>query len=294
MIRIFAYSRTLEQRLLPEDHSKQLFISACGYQHFMTKDYSIKRPDGRNDYQLLYIYKGYGNFFLNGQWQSMPAGSIILYHPFEPQIYNYYAWETPEIYWIHFVGTESLSLIEQYQIHNCFIGKNRSLKQLFDEIILELQLHKPMFHEIAVSDFHKILAITNRLMQAQYQPQTNNDQIDQLLVQLNKHYMESWDVQRMADYCHLSTDYFSHQFKKVTGKSPIQFLNYLRVEQSKEMLLTENLTVSEVAELVGYKDPLYFSRIFKKLTGTSPKVFHGNQLNPPKRHDEAFITSQPL
>ena len=81
----------------------------------------------------------------------------------------------------------------------------------------------------------------------------------------------------MAQYCHLSSDYFLHQFKENTGSSPIQFLYNLRIEKAKELLLTEGLTVSEVAALVGYNNPLYFSRIFKKATGVSPKRFHGNR-----------------
>ena len=47
--------------------------------------------------------------------------------------------------------------------------------------------------------------------------------------------------------------------------------------RSKELLLAEHLSVSEVAEVVGYKDPLYFSKVFKKATGMSPKQFHGNR-----------------
>lgn len=288
MIRTFAYTRTYEQKILSEDYSKDLFISACGYQHFMTKDYSIKRPNGRDDYQLLYLYSGTGDFYLNGAWQTMPAGSIILYRPHEPQIHNYYAQENPEIYWIHFVGADSSSFIEEYQIQNTCIGKHRTLKHLFDEIIIELQLHKPMFHQIAVSDFQKLLALVNRFMQAQEQTASGNDQIDHLLVRLNKHYMEPWDIKKMADFCHLSTDYFSHQFKQATGSSPISFLNHLRIEHAKEMLLTENLTVSEISELVGYHDPLYFSRIFKKISGISPKMYHGEQVYHQQHNDESY------
>lgn len=276
MIRVASHSRSPERLVLPEDNLKRIFISSCGYQHFMTKDFSIKRPDGRADYQLLYIYNGFGDFFIDGKWKKIEAGSIVLYHPFEPQIYHYYSGNDSEIYWLHFTGVESISMLHQYQIQNGFVGKDRSIKQLFEEIIFELQLHKPMFQEIAVANFCKILAIMNRRMQSSYEPQLNSDIINKLLARLNKHYMEAWDVSMMANFCHFSPDYFSHQFKKATGVSPIQFLNRLRIEQAKEMLLTGNLTVAEVSELVGYKDPLYFSRIFKKITGFSPKMFHGN------------------
>ena len=96
--------------------------------------------------------------------------------------------------------------------------------------------------------------------------------------------MEPWDISAMSRFCNLSTDYFSHQFKTLTGYAPVQYLNRLRIEKAKELLLTEDLSVSEVAALVGYKDPLYFSKAFKKATGSSPKMFHGNRL----QFDETF------
>lgn len=278
MIRVAGHARDTGSAVYLEDTEKPLFVNCCGYQHFMTKDFSIQRPSGRLDYQLLYIYKGCGHFFLEGNWQMIPAGNIVLYRPSEPQIYTYYAQDTPQIYWLHFVGTEIPSLLDTYQIENCFIGKNRLLKQLFDGIILEFQLRKPFFQDIAQSDFYKLLPLIHRLHLSQSSPTEGSDSIDQLIINLNKHYMDAWAINSMARFCNLSPDYFSHQFKNCTGYSPVQYLNRLRIEKAKEMLLTESLSVSEVAALVGYKDPLYFSKAFKKATGSSPKMFHGNRL----------------
>ena len=277
MIRVAGHTRSTGSRVFPEDAARELFVNCCGYQHFMTKDFSIQRPGGRPDYQILYVSKGCGHYCLGGQWTVMPAGSIILYCPLEPQIYQYFARESPEIYWIHFLGTQSDGLLERYGIRSGFVGQHQHLKQLFDEIILECQLRKPCFQEVVTADFHKLLALLHRHSLTLHTSREGVTLIEKLIARLNRHYMESWNVQDMADYCHLSADYFSHRFKEFTGVSPIQFLNNLRIERAKELLLAEHLSVSEVAEVVGYKDPLYFSKVFKKATGMSPKQFHGNR-----------------
>lgn len=277
MLRVAGHARNTGSQVFQEDTSRDLFVNCCGYQHFMTRDFSIQRSNGRLDYQILYVYKGCGHYFIDQQWVVMPAGSIILYRPLEPQIYHYFANDDPEIYWIHFLGTQSDALLEEYDIRNGSIGQHQTLKQLFDEIILECQLRKPRFQEIAIADFHKLLALINRLSLSLSTSQEGITLMEKLISKLNRHYMEFWNVQMMADYCHLSTDYFSHRFKQTTGVSPVQFLNNLRIERAKELLLAEHLSVSEVAELVGYKDPLYFSKAFKKATGMSPTQFHGNR-----------------
>ena len=97
MIRVAGHSRSTGSRVYPEDHAQPLFVGSCGYQHFMTRDFSIQRATGRSDYQLLYIYKGCGHFLLEGSWRVIPAGSLVLYRPHDPQIYTYYAKDNPEV-----------------------------------------------------------------------------------------------------------------------------------------------------------------------------------------------------
>lgn len=62
----------------------------------------------------------------------------------------------------------------------------------------------------------------------------------------------------------------SKLFKKETGKTFTDYLNFIRIEASKE-LLRKNLPIADIALLVGYNDQSYFSKIFRKIQGTSPK-----------------------
>ena len=74
-------------------------------------------------------------------------------------------------------------------------------------------------------------------------------------------------------------DYFRRVFKKHTSMSPLSYLNHLRMEHAKELLLWENfLSVKDVAERCGFKDSLYFSTCFKRQVGLSPLAFRKKHL----------------
>ena len=82
-----------------------------------------------------------------------------------------------------------------------------------------------------------------------------------------------FDLARIYDDIPLSKVYFASLFKKVTGMSPLEYLNSMRVENAKTLLLSRsvsNSTISEIAEFSGFEDAAYFSRFFKKCTGLSP------------------------
>lgn len=81
----------------------------------------------------------------------------------------------------------------------------------------------------------------------------------------------------------ISKSYFSHTFRKRMGVSPVQYLNTQRIEKAKEFLLSNSMSISTIARLVGFDDPLYFSRVFKKHTGIAPQMFYqkvGNANTP--------------
>ena len=124
-----------------------LIVNCCGKQVFQTQDYFCNRKNGRLDYQIIYIHRGSGHFYLNNEWITLSAGNIVLYRPGIPQYYSYYAKEKPEIYWIHFTGNECENILKQYDIKNCYIGERLYLKLLFQDIITELQRISPAADE---------------------------------------------------------------------------------------------------------------------------------------------------
>lgn len=277
MLHVSGHLRKVRREDGYEDLSAPLVINCCGFEKFFSRDYIRQRPRGRVDYQLLYVYKGNGSYKIRRDFAPRPAGSVILYRPGEPQFYSYFHRDNPEIYWIHFTGNECQGILVRYGIDTCYVGESLQIKQIFEEIIRELQLKKDYYQSVAEHDFLKLLALIGR-MKKQGGKTQSYPVIDELILALNQRYMESWSLKAMAEFCCLSPDYFSHVFKQAAGAPPIQYLNRLRVEKARELLIFEGISVSAAAFLTGFRDPLYFSRVFKRFTGISPEGCRKNKV----------------
>ncbi|MFD0714200.1 helix-turn-helix domain-containing protein [Paenibacillus sp. GCM10027626] len=87
---------------------------------------------------------------------------------------------------------------------------------------------------------------------------------------IKEHYMERLTPEEISKKFGMSPSYFRMQIKSYTGYSFVGYINYLRVEKAKELLLQPNLKVYEIAREVGYETLQYFNRVFKKTLQMSP------------------------
>lgn len=90
---------------------------------------------------------------------------------------------------------------------------------------------------------------------------------------VRKNLRETLTVAAVAGMVYMSDNYFSHLFKKETGLSFIDFVNQERIEKAKELLLTTDDKIYDIAEQVGISSANYFGILFKRLTGMSPNEF---------------------
>ncbi|MDW7650661.1 MAG: helix-turn-helix domain-containing protein [Bacillota bacterium] len=105
------------------------------------------------------------------------------------------------------------------------------------------------------------------------QVQNTKNSLSNVIAYISNHYDKELTREKLAGIAGLSPGYFSYVFKQETGKSPICFVNEIRMEKAKELLVATNDPLKGIAESVGYKDEFYFSRIFKKTVGIPPTVY---------------------
>ncbi len=87
---------------------------------------------------------------------------------------------------------------------------------------------------------------------------------------LKKNYHTEINLSDLAQRFNLNVRSFNRRFRAAAGKTPMQYLQEVRIGQAQELLKKSNLTVSEIAFSVGYQDVSYFSGLFRRLNSVTP------------------------
>ncbi len=101
----------------------------------------------------------------------------------------------------------------------------------------------------------------------------NRDLMKKAVSYISQHYSEPLTLNIVANQVHLNASYFSTLFKKEMGMSFKEYLNQVRIEESKRLLANSSFSIIDIAVSVGFEDQSYFSKVFKKYTGITPKQF---------------------
>ncbi len=88
--------------------------------------------------------------------------------------------------------------------------------------------------------------------------------IASILTYIQENFTKNITVSDIANECNWDRRKLSYVFEKRMGVSPHVYLTHLRIQKSKMLLRSPDLSIKEIAKRVGYTDYFYFSRVFKK------------------------------
>lgn len=95
-------------------------------------------------------------------------------------------------------------------------------------------------------------------------------QIKQVLRYIEYHYAETISLDDLAFIAGMNPKYFCRFFRQITQRTPIDYLNYYRIECAREQLATSATSITEIALSCGFNDISYFIKSFKKHMGVTP------------------------
>lgn len=107
--------------------------------------------------------------------------------------------------------------------------------------------------------------------------------VDEVASYISSHYEEPLSLESLSEQFFVSKCYLSRIFKEATGFTVTEYLNMCRIKQARHLLISTDLSITEVAGAVGYDTITYFERVFKSCTLITPLKYrkrYENKLQP--------------
>lgn len=275
MFQLTGYLSEPSEEIVSSD--EDFLVTGCGhYKLLQQPSYHTVRPEGRADYQLLYVIGGVGEFFLETGLFKAGEGEGVLYRPGVAQDYNYHLSDGTDIYWMHFTGRRVEEILKSAGMAGeTFHVRPRAVyPELFDSIIRELQLKRPGFSAICAGKGMELLSRIGRC--SREEAGGPESRVEEILAYFHENFQKEIEVRQCARQFSISESWLIRCFRERTGMTPQRYLTGIRLNQAKELLASSSLNIGEIAGVVGYENALYFSRIFRKYVGASPREFREN------------------
>lgn len=241
-------------------------------------------PGIRDDYHLHFVLSGEGTLEINGTSYQLKRGHIFIIPPYVKTFYYANPKNPWQYTWISFSGTKATYYLEKagltvetpvrktYVKPEEFLSLIEKLLDHHEPVVANELLRTSLMYEILallITSQNQNLNEQNKPIPYDYSP---NVYVEHAVDYIHYNYNRI-RVNDIANYIGITRSYLTHIFKKQLQVSPQKYLLTYRLEQSCRLLRSTNLSIQEIAEQVGYENPLTFSKIFKNTYGYSPRNY---------------------
>ena len=225
------------------------------------------------DYQILYITKGKGIFEseVSGV-RKVKAGDVFVlfpnvWHRFKPDEHT--GWDE---YWVECNGDviKKMQLNQYLQPENpvLAIGIDNAIVGSYLKIINLVKEEKPGFQYILSGVVLQLLG--QLIATVKYQPfigKALEEKIQLAKLKMLESIGKPMSQEAIADAIGLGYSLYRKKFKEYTGISPDQYSIQLRIKEAKDLLITTDMSIKEIAYALSFNNVDYFFRLFKQKTG---------------------------
>ncbi|WP_339293326.1 AraC family transcriptional regulator [Paenibacillus sp. FSL W8-0187] len=270
---------------------------------FVTAGHAVWKPGDRHFartfgvYDLLLVTKGTLYMTEEQTEYEVCAGKLLVLEAGLRHFGHRACLEHTEIYWVHFIHGHPASYISQEDIPWSALLSKGTVEDV--EPSTQQRMYLPKFASVEVqtvepmlrglNDIHNRLNGENALklhlllaelfaaLQADCARMTEPEPSIRLAqaaaAYLNEHWREPFERAALEEKLHFQASYIARCMKKHIGKTPLQYVLHLRLEEAKKLLGGTVLGISEIAERVGIRDSNYMTRLFTAKLGMTPGAY---------------------
>ena len=268
--------------ITPAEIQRSLGIVCTGY-GFSALKKNICPPRDLGCYAAVWVSQGSGWLETSATRQTIQLGGGAVFWLFPGVTHTYAPGEAGWTeHWVLFEGKLAHNFEQAGLLSRSNPVKNTGGKTVVAELFNQIKrdFARPGPHTAVLSGMlvGRLIAEVSSLENSQPAAgDTMAGPVRQVMAWLDEHSGEEIDFEAIAQDKGLGYSTFRRYFKQISGLSPTEYLQSLRISRAKELLVFSAYSVKQIAGLVGFKDPYYFSRVFHAEVGLSPTDFRTQQ-----------------
>ena len=238
-------------------------------------------PHTHNHMELFYIVGGKGQFLIQDQLYPVNVNNLVIINP--NVIHTEVSLNAQPLEYI-VLGIEGIELKTgdsaggQFSILDQF--ESVEISGCLRNILRETELKSTGYEDVcqAYMEILIIRLMRNIALDIPSEPPavSTNRQCAAVRRYIDLHFKEPLTLELLAEEGHMNKYYLSHAFKREYGISPINYMISRRTEESKYLLAETDLSMSQIAQLLGFSSLSYFSQVFRKTQGLTPMEYRQN------------------
>lgn len=237
-------------------------------------------PHTHNHMELFYIVGGKGQFMIEDQMHPVNSSDLVIINPNVPhtemslngQPFEYIVLGVEGIELVSGESANGYSILDHFE--------SMEVSTCLRNILREMEQKNTGYEDICQAYMEilliRLMRIIDLAVSADPQMGTGNRQCAAVKRYIDIHFKEALTLEQLAEQAHMNKFYLSHAFKQEYGVSPINYMTSRRIEESKYLLAETDLSVSQVAQLLGFSSQSYFSQVFHRSQEISPMEYRQN------------------
>lgn len=257
-----------------------LYVTDIGF--FPNAKYHYRNRDtGVPQFILIYCVEGAGWINCGGNHNILNKNQFFIIPRGTPHSYGASEDEPWSIYWIHFAGTMATAFGDGFSLP-CPIPVTET-SRIADRISIFEELYSSLETGYTIEKLRYATSVLWYLLGAfkyiEFYKQSSPDyhKVKSILESGNHFLIENLErsisLRDLCSYLGYSESYCQSLFRQYTGKTPMQYLTSLRIQEACRLLDTTGLKINQICQKVGIKDQYYFSRVFVRETGVPPSKY---------------------
>ena len=243
-------------------------------------------PHTHSHTELFFIVSGKGQFLIQEHIFPVNANNLVIINPNVLHTEDSLNAQPLEYIVLGIDGIELATSVNSNG-HFCILDhfESAEISSCLRNILREME-QKGTGYEDVCQAFMEILIIrlmrsTSLSVPSEPQMVSGNRQCAAVRRYIDLHFKETLTLEQLAEEAHMNKYYLSHAFKREYGVSPINYMISRRIEESKYLLAETDLSLSQIAQLLGFSSLSYFSQVFRRTQSVSPLEFRQHTKNIP-------------